>query len=298
MPEVSVIIVTHNSLSTIKSCLDSVRSQSYEDIEVILVDNDSRDGIGDFLKSHYAEIRLIENKENLGFAKANNQGIFLSKAKYVLTLNPDAVLDKDFIFTIMEFIKKEKNSQIGMISGKLLRMQGILDSTGLVLTRFRRFFDRGSGEMDNGKYNRAERVFGPCAAAAFYKRDMLEDVRIDHEYFDEDFFCFVEDVDLAWRANKKGWLCYYLPEASCFHSRGSGRYKKSLVQYHSFRNRYFMNVKNDRFNIFTVPSILFYDLPRLLFMLFTNPLSFRAVKDIIYYTPKMLGKRKIYSRCL
>ena len=298
MPEVSIIIVTHNSFSTIRPCLDSIKSQSYKDLEIILIDNNSKDGMGDFLKSHYTEIRLIENEENLGFAKANNQGIFLSKAKYVLTLNPDAVLDKDFIFTIMEFIKKENNSQIGMISGKLLRMQGILDSTGLVLTRFRRFFDRGSGEIDNGKYNRTERVFGPCAAAAFYKRDMIEDIKINDECFDEDFFCFAEDVDLAWRANKRGWICCYVPEARCFHFRTSRGYKKSLIQYYSFRNRYFMNVKNDRFNIFTVPSILFYDIPRFLFMLFTNHLSFRAVKEIIYYTPKMLGKRKIYSKCL
>ena len=114
MPEVSAIIITHNSFGTIKACLDSIKTQTFRDLEIRVIDNDSKDGTKDLLKSE-PEIKLIESNTNQGFSKANNQGICLSKGKYILTINPDTVLDRDFILNILEFLKKEISFYIELI---------------------------------------------------------------------------------------------------------------------------------------------------------------------------------------
>ncbi len=116
-----------------------------------------------------------------------------------------------------------------MVSPKILRMdKKTIDSTGIILTKARRFYNRGAGETDSGQYDGKREIFGPCAAAALYKKEMLEQIKIRDnscairdnscpEYFDNDFFFLVEDVDLVWRANLSGWEGYFVPQARCYH---------------------------------------------------------------------------------
>ena len=105
MSKISTVIITFNSEKFIKSCLDSIFTQDYRDFEVIVVDNGSKDGTVDFIKENYPQVTLIENKENLGTCKVRNQGIEIAKGEWILTLDCDVTLEKNFISQILEAIK-------------------------------------------------------------------------------------------------------------------------------------------------------------------------------------------------
>jgi len=296
IPEFSIIIVGQNVRWLIRQCLESIYNQSFRDFEVVFVDNNSNDGTKEFIRSYYPEVTLLENKENLGFCAATNQGIEVSKGRFVCTLNCDVILDKDFLLNIFNGLKG-LDRRIGMATGKILRFdRKRIDSTGIILTRLRRFYDRGSNELSDDRYNKPERVFGPCAAAGVYKKDMLDDLKIDGEYFDRDFFFSVEDIDIAWRANNKGWECVYLPEAICYHLRQSRYYKKDFMQYYAFRNRYLMLIKNEELNPFIIISFFIYDIPRFFYTVFKNRKIWMAIFEVLVLFPKMLEKRKIINR--
>lgn len=294
MPEVSIVIVGYNSLAFLQTCIPTIYRQSFIDFEVILVDNNSQDETVKFVRNYYPQIKLIENKTNVGFAKANNQAIKVSTGTYILTLNPDVELEDNFLHKLVNFFENsEANRRFGMLCSKMLRKdRKTIDSTGLILTRLRRFFDRGSGQIDNGKFNKPAEVFGCCAAAALYKRDMLEDIRVAEEYFDEDFFLFVDDVDLAWRSQNRGWNAYYVPDAICYHQRYSCGYDRQLTQYYSLRNRYFMIIKNEQRIWSYVPIFFIYDIPRFIYMLFTNFKNIHVIPDFIKLTKLMLEKKR------
>lgn len=304
LPKISIVIVVYNAGNNIKKCLESVFTQDFKNFEVIVVDNGSEDGTGEFIKKKFPQIKLIENSNNLGFCRANNQGIEISKGEFVFTLNSDVFLESNFL-TEFIYIAEESSPEIGMFSPKILKMdKKTIDSTGITLTRTRRFYNRGADEVDLGQHDDKKLILGPCAAAALYKRKMLEGIKIAGEYFDNDFFFLVEDVDLAWRANLSGWKAYFVSEARCYHVGNSSGIDKRIRQYLSFRNRYFMIIKNLRTKDFlqNIIHILSYDLSRIIFVLFTNRLIPRAILEIFYNYPRMLKKRKMIlkptNRCL
>jgi GT2 family glycosyltransferase len=266
----SVIILTFNSKKFIKSCLDSVFSQNFRDFEIIVVDNGSEDDTVNFIKENYPEIVLIENKENLGAAKARNQGIRASKGDWILTLDCDVILERDFLSKMKEALENIRDN-IGILSPKILKKdRKTIDSVGIYLSPSYRFYDLGKGYRDSGQFNEQRYVFGASACCALYKREMLEDIAVDGQYFDERFFFLVEDVDLAWRAQRKGWRGLFYPQAICYHTGNSSNTSKKLRQYLCWRNRKLL-LKKYSPNKFKLAMVsLFYDLPRLLFLFLTN----------------------------
>lgn len=295
MPELTIVILTFNSSGFIESCLDFVFGQTYQDFEVILVDNGSIDNTLSLVKGNYPQVRLIENRHNLGAAKARNQAVEVAQGRWVLTLDCDVVLEKDFLNKIMRFAKEAEES-IGMFQPKILREAGkVIDSAGIFLSKSRRFHNIGNGQLDTGQFNYQRYIFGPCSAAALYKRQMLEEIKQDTGYFDERFFFLVEDVDLAWRAQAYGWKTIFFPKAVCMHIGNSSGFQSDFRQYLSFRNRYFLILKNDSFSMI-IKNALFlirYDIPRLFYLLFTNKYTLKALYQIIKLTPKMLEKRSV-----
>ncbi len=273
MCEISIIIITFNSKGFIKRCLDSVFSQSYQDFEVIIVDNGSRDGTIDIVKESYPQVMLIENKENLGACRARNQGIEESSGEWVLTLDCDIVLEKDFCLKIRKIIET-LSSKIGLLQPKILTPdKETIYSCGIYLSWARRFFDIGKGKEDVGQFNGSKYVFGPCTASALYNRRMLQELKEDTGYFDERFFFLVEDVDLAWRAQKKGWKAIFYPDAVCYHCGNSSDTSKKIRQYLCFRNRYYSIIKNEGLKNYYKRffPLLFYDIPRLFYLSLSNP---------------------------
>jgi len=251
---VSVTIVTYNSGRFIKRCLESVLAQSYPHKEIIVIDNASTDGTCDILEQFEDRCQIIYNETNLGFAAAQNQAIRIARGDWVLTLNPDVLLLGGFIEAMVA--AGHLHPRIGSVCGKLLTMQAsfelpdrpLVDSTGIYFTPMLRHLDRGSQQEDNGHYLRYEYVFGASAAAALYRREMIDDISIEGEFFDEDFFAYREDADVAWRAQLMGWRCIYTPHARGYHVRkalpGNRRALPPVINMHSVKNRFLMRIKN------------------------------------------------------
>ena len=251
-PLVSVVVVTYNSEKDISRCLESVASQSYDPLEVLVIDNDSGDGTEDIVRRYAAGVRFVKNAQNVGFAAAHNQGIRQTRGEFYLALNPDVELDSRFIEEQVRVMGLDP--QVGSVSGKLFRFardgegRPMIDSTGIYMTPSIRHLDRGAGRPDQGQYETLQYVFGASGAAALYRRQMLDAVSIEGECFDEDFFAYREDADLAWRAQLLGWKVLYAPGAIARHERRVLPERRSnlpsVVNMHSVKNRFLLRIKN------------------------------------------------------
>jgi|SRR5579871_767151 len=251
---VSVTVVTHNSGPFIGRCLDAVFRQEYEALEIIVVDNASNDESAEVVAGYKDRVRLIRNRVNTGFAAGQNQAIAASRGDWVLTLNPDVVLQPGFISRLVE--AGNLDARVGTVCGKLLRMRrdftaprdARIDSVGIYFTSGMRHFDRGWDEPDDGRYGSTEYVFGVCAAAGLYRREMITAISLDDGFFDPDFFTYREDADAAWRAQLLGWRSIYTPDAVAHHVRrmirGSRKSVPAVLRMHSVKNRFLMRVKN------------------------------------------------------
>lgn len=257
---VSVTLVTYNSGRFIKKCLESVLAQKYPDLELIVIDNASTDGTVDILEQFDGRCRIVYNDENIGFAAAQNQAIAISGGDWVLTLNPDVLLLPGFIQQLVE--AGQLHARIGAVCGKLLTIKStfelpekaVIDSTGMYFTPMLRHLDRGSQQADGGEYSNFEYVFGATAAAALYRREMIDDVALNGEFFDNDFFVYREDADVAWRHQLLGWRCLYTPYARAYHVRnvlpGNRRALPAEINMHSVKNRFLMRIKNMTWDLY------------------------------------------------
>lgn len=301
---VSVHIVTFNSQDDINDCVECVLQQSYPIDSIVIVDNASSDRTVACIKRLQSQYRdrktpivLIENKENAGFAPAHNQAIHYTNTNYVLVLNPDVSLEQNYISEIVNFmqIHPEVGSATGIL--KLKADPSIVDTTGLVMNRAYRAFDRGAGEQVS-KWTESGVVFGVSGAAAMYSRQMIEDISVDGEFFDSDFFAYKEDVDVAWRARVNGWKAYYVADAVGLHERGwkkGGRQSIPLsIRKKSYINRYKMIYKNERFAslIRNIPYVLPYELASNMYMVWKEREVLKAWGDFYKQRSELKRKRK------
>jgi len=251
---ISVTIVTFDSGRDLARCLDALAAQRRAPDEVVVLDNASRDDSVAIARRHPVVTRSLDGRVNVGFAGGQNRAIAASRGDWVLTLNPDVVLDPGFLDALAS--RAERPAPLGTLCGRLLRLgedgrpasPPRIDSTGIVFTRSFRHLDRGSEEPDDGRFADEEPVFGATAAAALYRRAMIEDVSVEGEFFDEAFFAYREDADVAWRAQLLGWDCLYVPAALGYHvrrvlpSRRAG--VPATLNRHSVKNRFLMRIKN------------------------------------------------------
>jgi len=295
----SVVIPNWNRHSETLECIKSVLLQDYASVEVIVVDNGSTDGSVEAIKKIYPKVKVVENKTNQGFARASNQGIRESKGEYVLTLNNDAVAEKNWITELVK--ASESRKDVGMCASKMVFMQdeSTINSTGIIPFKTGYAIDRGFGERDKGQYELQEEVFGPCAGAALYRRDALEDVKLDEMYFDEDYFCYSEDADLAWRMQLAGWKCRYVPTAKVRHTHSSTSIEGSALKtYYMKRNSFATTIKNSSTKnlILYAPFIAAYNavvFPFYLMMGGGSATAFaKAVVDTLLSMKRTLEKRR------
>ncbi len=251
---VAITIVTFNSGRYIRRCLENALLQDYQRLRIIVVDNASSDDTPAILKSFEDSVKIVYNRVNTGFAAAQNQAIALANTGWCLTLNPDLLLPPTFVSTLVSAAMLDDS--IGSACGRLLAMSPALlpidppvfDSTGIYVTPNMRHFDRGSLQPDAGQYNEAEFVFGATGAACLYRQTMIEDISLNGEFFDNDFFAYREDADVAWRAQLLGWKCLYVPTAVAHHVRSvlpSNRSQlPAVINMHSVKNRWLLRIKN------------------------------------------------------
>ena len=319
---VSINLLTYNGLKFLEPCVNSVLRQSYPNIEFLIIDNNSTDGtpekIDELLKSFSGNLKPKTHKlkANMGFAGGHNFGIKRAEGEFIICLNQDAVLTETFV---ERALKPFHDSEVAAVQGKVMRLKekkgndfelnGLIDSTGLVMLKNRRIISRGQGEKDRGQYEQAREIFGADGAVPVYRKSALEDVKIKDEYFDEDFFMYKEDVDLAWRLRLAGWKAVYEPKAVAHHFRGAGesaaknyfaivreRLKiNPFAKYYAFKNQRLMQIKNETPILFLkhLPRILIKEVGSWFYVLAFEKYLLKAIYRLFKETPNALEKRKI-----
>jgi GT2 family glycosyltransferase len=243
---ICVVIPNYNGLENLKTLYPSLLFQTYKDFKIVLVDNGSEDSSIEYTKSILPGSEIVSLKKNFGFAKAINEGIKYSlknfTPEYILLLNNDIELTEDFL---------EKGNQTltdvpeaSFLAVKMLNFynRNVIDDTGnFIKIRGGSPYVRAHAEADTGQYDNKEFIFGACAGAAFYRSWLFTKVGL----FDEDFFAYLEDVDLSFRFQLAGYKCYYNPEIVCYHKRGDTVKKFKIWEtYYSEKNLVALRLKN------------------------------------------------------
>lgn len=299
---INIIIPNYNGLEHLKTCYDSVRQQSFKEYNIVLVDNNSGDGSVNYTKEVFPDSVILELDKNYGFARAVNEGINFSLAvstcKYILLLNNDIELDPEFLRKGIETF--EKIPEASIIAVKMLNFfdRSIIDDCGdFIKGKGGSPAARGHGEKDEGQYDKEEFIFGACAGAAFYKKEIFRKIGI----FDKDFFAYYEDIDFSFRALLAGYKCFYQPKTVCYHKRGG----TSSVATHGFqtemceRNLVLMRIKNYPLFIYILYQPLFFAARLKRYYLFIRDHSFeifikaaagylRGLGLILHQIPKRL----------
>jgi len=257
---VTIIIPNLNGKKFLKTCLDSIFKQQFQNFCVIIVDNGSDDGSVEFIKAEYPTVLLIQFAYNKGFSAAINSGIRETDSQYICLLNNDIELDPYFLKELVAVLEAEKDVQY--CAPKMLDYyhRNKLDGAGDGVFRAGAGYKRGSLDNDNGRYDRQLTVFGACAGAALYRRSFFNEVG----FFDEDFFAYLEDVDINLRANRLGLTCLYVPAAKVYHigSATTGSVFNPFTVRLSTKNLFNVVVKNypTILIIKFLPSLILYHL--------------------------------------
>lgn len=265
-PFISIIIVNYNGKYLLKDCLESLYSQSFKGIEIILVDNASQDGSIEYVSTAFPDVKIVPLPRNIGFAGANNEGFKQAKGRYIMLLNNDAEVDQICIERLYDVM--EAHSDVGIGATKMIVYgENIIDSAGDGFASNLKGLKRGEG-LSPDLFNREELVFGACAGAALYRRAMIEDIG----FMDEDFFLIQEDTDLNFRAQLAGWKVMYVPSAVVYHKvRSTIGHMSDIATYYTLRNSEFVRIKN---------------IPLAIFLRCLPEFVFGEILDIIYFALK------------
>ena len=326
MAKIDINLVIWNGKKYLPFCIESIFQQSYSDWQLNILDNGSTDGSIKYLQEHYPNLKIIALKENNGFAKGHNKLLSWTSSKYILCLNQDVILDKDFLKKSFDFLENQKN--IGSLNPKIyywdfkklnlndndvepekaqkmlnINHANIIDTCGFQLFKNHQVIDWGQGEEDKAKFQEQKKIFGASGACPIYNRKALEKIKIDHEYFDEDFFSYKEDVDLAYRLQLAGYKSYFLPQTIAYHNRSitkatsiikNRKIKSVWVNQHSYKNHLWCILKNEfTKNLFKYfLPIFWYEFKKFIYILFFEKQTFKFFLQNKKQIKKMLKKRK------
>ena len=332
--KLSVHLITYNCQKYLRFCLKSLRDQMFQDFSVLIIDNASQDQTVHFIEQYLADpknkifaakTKFIKNTKNLGFAGAHNQAIQWTKSDYVFMMNSDVILDLDYIKELISFL--DDNDDAAAVAGAIYKWDFTkvnqeslgkteqIDSLGLKLFSNHKIIEL----TDAIHQNKPQEVFGVSGALPIYSRNALELVRTPifhpsfkfylnqkapelYEYFDNDFFCYKEDVDLAYRLRLFGFKFYLIPQAKAWHDRTASagastfknrKNKSSFINYHSYKNHLYFLLKNIPNKIWQrhFYQILPYEAIKIIYLIFLEQKTLTAFKEIIKNLPKMLKKR-------
>jgi GT2 family glycosyltransferase len=327
-PSLTISVLAYRSIDTIEACIRSclalehdgavtlvVREQGGDDAEAALLNRLQQQSDAD-----PGRHMVVTRGENLGFAGGHNLALRERRTDLFLPLNADATLDPAFVQAALAAFD---DPAVAAVQGKIVRSDAsrTLDTAGLLPLRNRAVVNRGQGQPDVGQFDAPEEIFGPDGAAPLYRRTALDDVAVPFsaftrghtpadvvEYFDERFFAYKEDVDLAWRLQWRGWRTMYVPTAVAWHGRGArgssgmgvrrfvdDRLAQSpTVRRYGFTNHRLMQVKNDDLRVLARDAFPFLsrEIAAWSFGLLTDPRLVTAVIALIRRLPETWRKRR------
>jgi GT2 family glycosyltransferase len=240
----SIIIPNYNGEKFLQNCIASIYNQTHTNFELIIVDNASDDLSCDFIEANYEQynqIKLIKLPQNYGFSRAVNEGIKVAQGEYVVLLNNDTEATPSWLSNLVKCI--ESDEKIFSCSSKMIRYNSRdkIDDAGDEYTILGWAYKRGDG-LDRNKYANDSEIFSSCAGAAIYRKKVFDEIG----YFDEDFFAYMEDVDICYRSKISGYKNVYCSEAIVYHvgSATSGSKYNSFKVRLAARNNIYVIVKN------------------------------------------------------
>ena len=295
MDDVSVIVVNYNAGPMLAECIEALHRQTQLPSHIIVVDNASEDGSIQSIRDRFPSTSIMEQNMNTGFAAANNLAVGAAKTKWVALLNPDAIPHPNWL---TELLRAAGNyPEYSFFASRLIdaKRQDILDGAGDAYHMSGMVWRCGHGKPAKGNFEKMREVFSPCAAAALYLRDSF----LKAGGFDEDYFCYSEDVDLGFRLRLLGYRCLYVPSAIAYHIGSAITGEKSdFSLYHGHRNlvwTFFKDMPMPLLLTFT-PVHLLLNLVSLLWFSFVIQKSrviFKAKRDALRGLPTVLRKRRI-----
>jgi GT2 family glycosyltransferase len=312
--DISVVVISYNSEHFLKENFSSLINQTVKFKEIIVVDNNSSDNSLKIIKSYektYPDLRKIILNYNSGYAKGANIGIKNSRSQLVMVANADTILDENFNQEVMK--KFEEDRELSLLSPLILRFDKVtVDSAGQTYSCALHPREIGFNKNIKDVFIKERPVFSVCGAATVFRRTALERMKLEEDYYDEDFFSFWEDFDIGWRANLLGLKTLFYPEAKVYHFRSAtlktnfltrfslAMARPATIKYHLVKNRYLTLVKNFQLKNFywAIPFIILKDVT------WVGMLTFRSPKIIIplmksgKYLKKAFLKRKILKKKL
>ena len=251
----SIIIPNYNGLCFLQNCLHSLSTLDFynDSYETIVVDNGSTDSSVLFINENFPEVKIVQHPSNQGFGKAVNSGIKTSRGKYVVLLNNDTIVDKNWL---KELVKTaESDEKIGIVGSKLLFLdeKDVINNAGSYIS-----FptgdggDIGYGQIDRGQYDFQRRVSAVCGASMLIKRNLIKKIGA----LDADFFLYYEDTDFCWRARLHGREIIFNPHSIVYHVHaGTSKEWSPFFTFYAFRNKILMCLKNAPFLFFSLAVV-------------------------------------------
>lgn len=269
MAKVALIQVVYNSRKFIPKVFPAALNQTYKDTEFVVVIAGNDDGGKEYIAENFPQVKIIDPGYNIGFARGHNEFFAATDAEFIQLINPDLIITPTFV---EEMLKPFEDPKVGAVSGKLLQYDfnkdqptGLIDTTGVFISKSGGGRDRGQNEVDNGQYDDKSGIMAVSGAGVMYRKAALMDVaymRPDgrREFLDEEFEMYWEEIDLGWRLQWAGWSAKFTPKAIAYHGRTAGSnpggYKKvfSFIKHHkkftektrrlNYQNHIFMFIKN------------------------------------------------------
>ena len=243
-PTTTIIVLNWNGKAHLKDCFQAIAGQTYRRIHPLMVDNGSSDDSVAYVREHFPDVEIVINDDNLGFGGGNNVGIAHARTPYVMILNNDTRMDPDCVGELVTTL--ESNPRCGSAASKVMLSleENMIDAAGIEVCPDGLALGRGRMESGDG-FTEATEIFFSSDCCTLYRKEMLDDIAVYGEVYDEDFFAYADETDLGWRAQLRRWRCFYNPKAIVWHhhsaSSGSASpFKALLVE----RNRIWVVVKN------------------------------------------------------
>ncbi len=322
-PLVSINLVVRNGQKYIRLCLDAIKKQDYQNLELNIWDNNSDDDTREIIKKEYSEFHLIEHPTNLATWGGHEKLLQYSHGIYIVAISVDIIMQQDFVTRSVYIL--ENDIEIGALQPKIYQYsittggdwtpKKTLDTCGFKIFRSRRVINVGHGEEDKGQYDgdgEPQEIFAVEGAVPVLRRSALEDIRINHKFTDEDFWWYTDDVDFAWRMRLFGWRQVYAPSVVAYHDRQTTKsLRKSRLEFIKirrqipffkraldYRNTILMLIKNDHLSniIRDLPYILKRHIPLWGYFLIFEPKMIFQLITVVRLLPRMVQKRRAIMR--